>query len=57
MVTNPPATQKMQVLSLGQKDPLGKEMATHSKILVWKIPLTEEPDELQSMGHKRIGHD
>ena len=53
MVKNPPATQKMQVLSLGQEDPLGKEMAIHSKILVWKIPLTEEPDELQSMGSQK----
>ena len=53
MVKNPPATQKMQVLSLGQEDPLGKEMAIHSKILVRKIPLTEEPDELQSMGSQK----
>ena len=40
----------MQVLSLGQEDPLEKEMATHSSILTWKIPWTEEPGGLQSMG-------
>ena len=56
LVKNSPAmqkTQKMQVQSLGQKDPLDKEMATHSSILVWKIPWTEEPGGLQSLwGHK-----
>ena len=45
-----PAVQKTQVLSLGQKDPLEKEMATHSSILAWKIPWTEEHGKLQSMG-------
>ena len=50
-------TQEMQVQSLGQKDPLDKEMATYSSILVWKIPWTEEPGGLQSMGTQRVGHD
>ena len=44
------------VQSLGQEDPLEKEMATHSSILAWKIPWTEEPDNLQSMGLQRAGH-
>ena len=43
-------TQEMRVCSLGWEDPLEKEMATHSNILVWEIPWTEEPRELQSMG-------
>ena len=43
------------VQSLGQEDPLEKEMATHSSILAWKIPWTEEPDGLQSMGLQRVG--
>ena len=43
-------TQEMQVRSLGQEDPLEKEMATHSGILAWEIPWTEEPGRLQSMG-------
>ena len=42
---------------LGQEDPLGQEMATHSSILAWKIPWTEEPGELQSMGSQKAGHD
>ena len=53
MLKNPPAipeTQEMQVRSLGQKDPLEKEMATHPSILAWRIPWTEEPGGLQSMG-------
>ena len=45
------------VLSLGQEDPLEKEMATHSSILVWKTPWMEEPDGLLSMGLQRVGHD
>ena len=45
------------VRSLGQKDPLGKEMATHSSILAWGIPWAEEPGGLQSMGSQRVGHD
>ena len=46
-----------QVRSLGWEDPLGKGMATHSSILAWRIPWTEEPGGLQSMGSQRIGHD
>ena len=46
----------MQVLSLGREDPLEKEMATHSNILAWEIPWTEEPGELQSMGSQRVRH-
>ena len=49
--------QETQVQSLGQEDPLEEEMATHSSILVWKIPWTEEPGRLQSMGSQRVGHD
>ena len=45
------------VQSLGREDPLEKEMATHSSILAWKIPWTEEPGRLQSMGSQRVGHD
>ena len=50
VVKNPPAKQETQVQSLGQEDPLEKEMATHSSILAWSIPWTEEPGRLQSMG-------
>ena len=46
MVKNPPAEQEMSVQSLGQEDPLEKEMATHSSILAWEIPWTEEPGGL-----------
>ena len=53
MVKNP----EMQVRSLGQEDPLEKEMATHSSILAWKIPWTEEPGGLRFMGWQRVGHD
>ena len=49
MVENLPTVQGIRVLSLGQEDPLKKAMATHSSILVWKIPWTEEPGGLQSM--------
>ena len=49
-VKNSPPEQEGQVRSLGQKDPLEKEMATHSRILAWKILWTEEPGRLQSMG-------
>ena len=48
------AMQETQVRSLGWEDPLEKEMATHSSILAWKIPWTEEPGRLQSMGSQRI---
>ena len=49
--------QETQVWSLGREDPLEKEMSTHSSTLVWKIPWTEEPGRLQSMGPQRVGHD
>ena len=49
-VKNPPAMQQTQVQSLGQEDALEKEMATHSSILTWEIPWTEESGGLQSMG-------
>ena len=55
MVQNPPATQKTWVQSLGQEDPLEKGMASHSSILAWRIPWTEEPGSLQQMMLKRIG--
>ena len=45
-----------RVRALGQEDPLEKEIATHSSILAWKIPQTEEPGGLQSMGSQRVGH-
>ena len=46
-----------RVGSLGQEDPLEKEIATHSSSLAWKIPRMEEPGRLQSMGSQRVGHD
>ena len=46
-----------RVQSLGQEDPLEKEMAIHSSTLAWKIPWMEEPDGLQYMGSQRVGHD
>ena len=48
--------QETRVQFLGWEDPLKKEMATHPSILAWKIPLTEEPGGLQSMGSQRVGH-
>ena len=48
--------RETRVLSLGREDPLEKEMATHSSILAQRIPWTEEPDRLQSMGLQRVGH-
>ena len=54
MAESLPAMQKIRVQSLGQKDPLEKEMATYSSILAWRIPLTEEPDRLQSMGLQEL---
>ena len=51
------AMQEMQVLFLGWEDPLEKEMATHSNILAWRIPWTEEPGGLQLMGSQRVRHD
>ena len=47
----------MWVQSLGQEDPLEEEMATHSSILAWRIPWTEEPGRLQSMESEKVGHD
>ena len=52
-----PTVQETRVQSLGQEDPLEKEMATHSSIVAWKIPWTEEPGRLQSMWSQRVGHD
>ena len=57
MVKHLPAMWETQVRSLGWEDPLEKEMATHSSTLAWKIPWTEEPGRLQSMGLQRVGHD
>ena len=54
MVKNLPAMQETQVLSLGWEDPLEKGMATHSSILAWRIPWTEEPGGLQFMGLQRV---
>ena len=52
-----PPVRETWVRSLGREDPLEKEMATHSSILAWKIPWTEEPGRLQSTGSQRVGHD
>ena len=52
-----PAMRETWVRYLGLEDPLEKEMATHSSILAWKIPWTEEPGRLQSMGSQIVGHD
>ena len=57
MVKNRPSVWETQVPSLGQEDPLQKGMATHSSFLAWRIPWTEEPGGLQSMGLPRVGHD
>ena len=57
MVKNMPAVWETQVQFLGRKDLLEKGMATHSSILTWRIPWTEEPGGLQSMGSQRVGHD
>ena len=56
MVKNPSAMQQTGVQALGQEDPLEKGMATHSSILAWKIPWTEESGGLQSMGLQRVEH-
>ena len=56
MVKNLPAMQKRWVPSLGGEDPVEKGMATHSSILAWRIPWTEEPGGIQSMGSQRVGH-
>ena len=57
MVKNLPAMQETWVRSLGREDPLEKGMATHSSILGWRIPWTEKPGGLQSVGSHRVGHD
>ena len=57
MVKNMPANTGDRVQSLGWEDPLEKEMATHSSILAWRIPWTEEPGRLQSLGSQRVRHD
>ena len=57
MVKNPPAMWETWVQSLGWENPLEEGMATHFSILAWRIPWTEEPSELQSMGLQRVGHD
>ena len=57
MVKNLSAVQEMQVQSMGQGDPLEKEMATHSNILAWKILWIEESGRLQSLGSQTVGHD
>ena len=54
LVKNLPAMQETQVASLGQEDPLEGEMATHSSVLAWRIPWTEEPCELQSVGSQEL---
>ena len=56
MVSNLPAMQETQVQSVSQEDPLEKEMATHTSILAWRIPWTEDPGGLQSMGSQRVRH-
>ena len=57
MVKNLPAMQETQVQSLGLDNPLEKKMATHSGILAWRIPWTEEPGRLQSVESQGVGHD
>ena len=57
MVKRLPTMWETQVRSLGWEDPLGKAMAPHSSTLAWKIPRTEEPGRLQSMGSLRVGYD
>ena len=56
-VKNPPVMQEMQVQSLGQEEPLEEGMETHSSILAWRIPWSEEPGRLQSVGLQRVGYD
>ena len=57
MVKNLSAMQETWVSSQGGEDPLEKGMATHSSVLAWRIPWTEEPGEIQFMGSQRVGHD
>ena len=56
LVKNPPAMWETWVRSRGQEDPLVKGMAAHSSILAWRIPWTEEPGRLPSMGSQKVGH-
>ena len=56
-VKNKPAVGGTSIRSLGQEDPLEKEMATHASTLAWRTPWTEEPGGLQSTGSQRVGHD
>ena len=56
-VKNPPAMQQTRVQLLGWEDPLEEEMASHSSILAWKIPRTEETGRLKSTGSQRVGYD
>ena len=53
-VKNPPAMRETRVRSPGREDPLEKGMATHSSVLAWRVPWTEEPGRLQSMGSQRV---
>ena len=57
VVKNLPAMPETQVRALSREDPLEKRMATHSSFLAWRIPWTEEPGGLQSIGSQRVGHD
>ena len=57
VVKYPPVMQETKVRSLGEEDPLEKGIATHSSILAWRIPWTEESGGLESMGSQRVGHD
>ena len=57
MVKNPPEVQETRVQSLGQEDPLEKGLATHSSMLAWRIPWTEEPDRMPAMGSQRVGQE
>ena len=57
LVKNPPAVQETWVQSLGWEDPLEEDMATHSRILAWRIPCLEEPGRLQSTGSQRVRHE
>ena len=57
MVKNLPARQETRMQSLGREGPLEEEMATHTSVLAWRIPRTEEPGGLQSVGSQRVGHD
>ena len=57
MVKSLSTMRETRVQSLGREDPLEKEMAIHSRTIAWKIPWTEEPGRLQSVGSQRVGHD